>query len=121
MEGTIQRANIKAGFTLIEVMIDILVVAMVSAAVLAAYSASFKSMELARAKITSVALANEKMEELRNLPYDSLATETGAIYPPGDVLDNEELVRHGIRFNVHIVINYIDDSYDGNVDGTIPL
>jgi len=119
MEGLIKKVDFKAGFTLIEVMIDILVVAVVSAAVLAAYSASFKSIELARAKITSVALANERMEELRNLPYDDLATESGAIYPPGDIVDNEELVRHGIKFNVHIVISYIDDSYDGNVDGTI--
>lgn len=100
-------------------MIDIIIVALVSAAVLSAYSASFKSMELARAKITSVALANEKMEELRNLPYDSLATESGTIYPAGDISDDMEVVRHGIKFNVHTVISYVDDIYDGNVEGSV--
>lgn len=83
------------------------------------YSASSKSMDLAKAKIASVALANEKMEELRNMPYDELATKTGAIYPPGNILDEEIVEEKGIRFRVNTVISYIDDPYDGNADGTI--
>lgn len=76
-------------------------------------------MGLATAKTAAVALANEKMEGLHNMPYDSLATEHGLIYPPGTIKDNEEFVRRGVRFNVHTVISYVDDPFDGNVDGTI--
>lgn len=100
-------------------MIDISVIALVATGVLSAYSASFKAMELAKAKTASVALANEKMEEIHNMPYDSLATEHGLIYPPGAIKDNEEFVRRGVRFNVHTIISYIDDPYDGNADGSI--
>lgn len=89
-------------------------------AVLSAYVASFKSLELAKAKITAVALANEKMEELRNMPYDDLATQNGVIYPPGNLLDNEEINRQGTIYNVKIAISYFDDPFDGNVAGTIP-
>lgn len=107
------------GFTLVEVLIDISVIALVATGILSAYSASFKAMDLAKAKTAAVALANEQMEELHNIPYDSLATEHGLIYPPGTIKDDEEVVRRGVRFNVRTVISYVDDSYDGNAEGTI--
>ena len=107
------------GFTLVEIVVDIAIIALVAAAVLTAYSASFRTMELAKAKIAAVALANEKMEEIRNMSYDSLATEHGPIYPGGALLDDQEIDRQGVRFNVHLVISYVDDPFDGNADGTI--
>jgi len=100
-------------------MIDISVIALVATGVLSAYSASFKAMELAKAKTASVALANEKMEEIHNMSYNSLATEHGLIYPQGTIKDNEEFVRRGVKFNVHTIISYVDDEYDGNADGSI--
>ena len=103
-----------------EILVDIAIVALVGTAVVAAYSAGFRSMEFSRSKIASVALANEKMEEIRNMPYDDLATEHGLIYPPGEILDDEEISRKGIRFNVHTIITYVDDPFDGDAEGTIP-
>jgi len=107
------------GFTLIEVIIDLLVISMVSLAVVGAYSAGYKSIEYARTKISAVALANEKMEILHNMPYDSLATVTGLIYPPGQIPDTEEVNRNGFNFQVKTTISCVDDPYDGNADGTI--
>lgn len=118
--GAIYICSQKKGFTLVEIVVDIAIVTLVATAVLSAYSAGFKSMELARAKLAAVALANEKMEEIRNLPYDELATVAGPIYPPGEILDNETVDRKGIQFNVHIVISYVDDPFDGDVLGSIP-
>lgn len=108
-----------SGFTIVEVLVDILIVSLVAIAVLSAYSASFKAVELAKAKIAAVALANEKVEELRNLSYDSLATQHGLIYPPGNILDSEDITRKGIVFTVKTVIAYVDDPFDGNATGTI--
>jgi len=112
----------KQGFSVIEVVIDIAIIGLVAAAILSAYSASFKMMDLSKSKIAAVALANEKMEEIRNMPYDNLATEHGPIYPAGILLDNQEIERQGVRFNVHTVISYIDDPFDGcgdvHQDGT---
>lgn len=105
--------------TLIEVLIDVAVLGMVAMAILTSYSASFKSMNFAKAKLAAVALANEKMETVRNMPYDSLSTAHGPIYPPGDILDDENLIRNGVELRVHTVISYVDDPYDGNAAGTI--
>lgn len=96
---------------------------MVATGVLSAYSASFKAMELAKAKTASVALANEKMEEIHNMPYDNLGTKVVSGHPGGTVQGNipswEETVRRGTRFGVHTTISYVDDPYDGNYEGTI--
>ena len=105
---------------MIEVIVDIGIVAVIAAAIVSAYSASFKAMDLAKAKMGAVALANEKMEEIRNMPYDSLATMHGLIYPPGNLSDDQVIMRKGIQYKVHTVISYVDDSYDGNIDGTVP-
>ena len=119
MIGGVILAKKLKGVTLIEALIDVAILMMVSAAIIGAYAASFKSMDYAKAKMAAVALANEKMEELRNMPYDSLATEHGTIYPSGDILDNEEVVRNGVSLRIHTAISYVDDPFDGNAEGTI--
>ncbi len=108
----IRRAG---GFTLIEILVDFVVVALVATAVISAFSAGYSAMGLAKAKIAAVALANEKMEDVRNMPYDELATEHGIIYPAGYILDDETINRKNISFNVQTVITYVDDPFDGCV------
>ncbi len=113
VQNRLSYRKARKGFTLVEILLDFAIVTLVSTAVVSAYLASFKSIELAKAKIAAVAIANEKMEILRNMPYDELATEYGPIYPPGDILDSEEVIRKGIRFNASTVITCVDDSFDG--------
>ena len=110
----------KRAFTLIEILVDLMIISFVATAIIAAFMAGYNALSLSKAKIAAVALANEKMEELRNMPYDDLATENGAIYPPGDLPDDEEIVRKNIRLNVHITLNYVDDPFDGDALGSIP-
>lgn len=107
-------------FTLIEVLVDLMIISFVATAIIAAFMAGYNALSLSKAKIAAVALANEKMEILRNMPYDDLATENGAIYPPGELLDDEEIVRKNIRFNVHMTLSYVDDPFDGDALGSIP-
>jgi hypothetical protein len=56
---------------------------------------------------------------VRDLPYDSLATQFGAIYPPGNIPDSKTVVSANYRFIVKTKIVYVDDPYDGNAAGTI--
>lgn len=107
------------GFTLIEVLIDFMVVALVATAVITAFSAAYGALGLAKAKIAAVALANEKMETIRNMTYDDLATEYGPIYPPGNLPDDETISRKNADYTVHTVISYVDDPFDGNAEGTV--
>jgi len=57
------------------------------------------------------------MEDLRNLPYASLATLHGTIYPPGNLADNQTVVRDNYTFTVFTQIIYIHNPYDSNVAG----
>lgn len=88
-------------------------------AVVSAFLAGYKIIALSKAKVAAVALANEKMEMIRNMPYDDLATLTGPIYPAGDIPDSEILEKNSMEFRVETDIRYIDDPFDGNAMGTI--
>lgn len=90
-----------------------MVLVIVEMAIFSGFQFSLKSIRYAKAKTTAVGLANQRMEELRNLPYDNLSTQGGAIYPHGSILDNEEITKEGTKFNIHTVINYVDDAFDG--------
>lgn len=81
--------------------------------------AGYKIIALSKAKILAVALANEKMENIRNMPYDDLATMSGPIYPPGNISDEETLARSNMNLRVVTDIRYVDDPYDGNAQGTV--
>ncbi len=109
----------KRGFTLIEVLVDMFLLSVVFVTVFAGFMSTTKVIKLSRAKITAVALVNEKMEELRNMPYDSVATQHGMIYPPGNLVDMEEFQRGGYKFTLKRDIRYVDDPFDGDAAGTI--
>lgn len=99
---------------------DFVVIALVATAVVTAFMAGYKIIALSKAKILAVALANEKIENIRNMPYDDLATEHGPIYPPGNIADEETLARSNINYRVVTDIRYVDDPYDGDALGTVP-
>ncbi len=107
--------RIKPAFTLIEIIIDIGVLSLILVAVFSGFSAAYKSVSGAKAKITAVALANEKMEIIRNMPYDSVGTVSGS-YPPGIIPDQENISRNNINFIVDTEILYVDDPFDGTIN-----
>ena len=105
----------EGGFTLVEVVFGAVLMALMVAAVGSLYVSNLNTVTLGKARAIGLALANEKMEALRDLPYDSVATQGGAIYPPGNVLDDETVVKGKYTFLVHTDINYVDDPYDGYI------
>lgn len=108
----------KKAFTLIEILIDFFVISLISLAILSAYVYSMKSMLSAKARIAAVSLANEKMEIIRNMPYDSLGTVGG--WPKGELLDKETVIKNGANLDVYIRISTVDDPYDGCADKDEP-
>jgi type II secretory pathway pseudopilin PulG len=109
----------EGGFTLVELVFGAAIMAVMVAAVGQLFVSNLSTVTLNKARTIGLALANEKIEALRDLPYDSLATQNGAIYPPGALLDNENITRNNYKFSVHTQIIYVDDPYDGNATGTI--
>jgi prepilin-type N-terminal cleavage/methylation domain-containing protein len=108
------------GFSLIEILIVALVMTLVGLAVASAFIFGFQTIFGGKTKIMARAAANEQMEILRNMPYDDLATQNGTIYPPGNIPDNQEITKGNITFNVQTIIDFVDDPFDGDFEGTIP-
>ncbi len=109
------------GFTLSEVLIASAIIAIIGVGIMTTVALFLRFSADARAKIQAQNLAQEKVEVIRNMPYDEVATVAGAIYPPGNLQDNETITIDNQVYKVQTLINYIDDPFDGNAAGTIPL
>jgi hypothetical protein len=103
----------EGGFTLVELIFGAVIMALMVSAIASLYVSNLQTVVLGKGRAIGVALANEKMEALRDLPYDSVATQNGTIYPPGNIFDNETTTRDNFKFTIHTDISYIDDPYDG--------
>ena len=62
-------------FTLIDVLVGISLIVIIFLGILGAYQLALKVVALSQAKITATALANQKLEEARNLPYQKVGIE----------------------------------------------
>lgn len=108
------------GFTLVEVLIATAVIAVIGLSILGTIILFSKYSQESKEKVQAQNLANQQIELLHNMPYDSLATINGPIYPPGTLPDVQTMTVDGQQFKVHTYISYVDDPFDGNAAGTIP-
>lgn len=109
----------RSGFSLLETIISITILSFLLLAVFSLIVSNLATLFTSKARATGIALAQEKIEDLKNLSYDSLATQTGTVYPPGTIRDDESVTRNNIRFRIHTDIRYVDNDYDGNAQGTV--
>jgi len=63
-------------------------------------------------RLAALAVANEKMEIVRNLSYESIGTSGGGSVS-GNIPQNEDVTENGKQFHVTTTVNYVDDSFDG--------
>jgi len=105
----------KRAFTLVEILVDLTMVSIVSIAVLSAYMISIKTIASSKVKIASVSLANEQMENIRNMSYASvgLANSTSAFIPIGEIQEETEIIRGGETLRIKTTVSFVDDPFDG--------
>lgn len=108
-----RRGSGGAGFTLIEVIIDAFVIAVIFGAVIGTFLVMLNATNSGKIRTLANALANEQLEYLRNLPYDSLATQNGTIIPQGNIPDSQTVTRGNASFTLNTTIIFIDDPFDG--------
>ncbi len=76
---------------------------------------TLKTVNSGKVRTAASALVNEQMESLRNLPYDSLATQHGTIFPQGTIPDTQTVTRSGVNYTLTTEIITVDDPFDGCV------
>ena len=99
------------GFTLIEAIVGMAIFLIVTGSLFGITQLIFESIGQTRVRHTARLLANEKIEEARNLSYEDLGTVGGI--PAGPIEPIEQVSLGGIMFEVTTTIAYIDDPFDG--------
>ncbi len=101
----------QGGFTFIETLIGVSVLLVIIIGLYGAFQLGLKIVAQSKARITATALANQKIEIAKNLPYNQVGTINGI--PPGNIIETEDLTKNGIEYTVKTTVGYVDDEFDG--------
>lgn len=104
-----------SGFTIIEVLIATFIIGVVVVGLFGLFILSLRTVQDNERRIVAIALANEKMELVRNLPYVDVGTLGGV--PSGSLLQEEVIARNNLSYTVTTDIRYVDDPHDGLAGG----
>ncbi|MDE2037631.1 MAG: carboxypeptidase regulatory-like domain-containing protein [Patescibacteria group bacterium] len=96
----------RGGFTLVEIVVGTAVFLVVAAAVAAAYVDLMRLATASQSRFLAVALADEQMEIIRNMPYTSVGLTNGI--PQGVLPQSQTLTRGGFTFDVGLVIRNVN-------------
>lgn len=99
------------GLTLVEVLIGIALLIIIFGGLYGAFQLGLKVVGQSKAQVTAIALANQKIEEIRNLSYQDIGTIGGI--PQGVIPETETLIRNHIEYTIKTTVLYIDDPFDG--------
>lgn len=105
------KKNSHFGFSLVEAIIVAAVSTMVFGALFGSVRFALDLVASAQARLSAVSLANDRMESIRALSYNSVGTISG--FPAGPIPQTSTTSLNSIEFYERVVIDYIDDPADG--------
>lgn len=103
------------GFTLMEVIVGVAVMSIVFLGLTESFQAMATFGERNRLRAYALLLANEQIEAIRALPYDSIGTVAGL--PSGSIPQVENIIHDGRTYTRRTFIQYVDDPADGTDTG----
>lgn len=98
------------GQSLIGILVALTIFSILSQAIFTVVSTSYNLVSFNRARITARHLAQEKIELIRNLPYNNVGTSGGI--PSGPLPQLESITRNKLNYTIRTTIIYIDDPFD---------
>lgn len=99
------------GFSLVEVIIVVSITALVFTGLFASFQYSLKLINVSRAKLSAISIANDRMEYFRSLPYSDVGVVAG--FPSGTIPQNSTTTLNNILFAEKVRVSYVDDPADG--------
>ncbi|HEC30774.1 MAG TPA: carboxypeptidase regulatory-like domain-containing protein, partial [Candidatus Yonathbacteria bacterium] len=106
-----RKQKVASGLSLVDVIIATAFIAIVFTALAGAFLSAIELSAHQKARIGAVAISNQRMELIRNLPYDDVGTVSGI--PGGNIPQNENISLNGINYTRRVLIQYVDDPKDG--------
>lgn len=104
------------GFTFIEALVLLFVFSLVTVTFYNVISLGTRYIIISKNRLNAVAIANEKMEIIRNLRYEDVGTVGGAC--EGNIPQEEDVLRDGKSFHVYTLAKFEDDPFDGSLGGS---
>ncbi len=106
------------GFTIIELLITTFIIGTVVTGLFGFFVLGLRAAQTGERRVAAIALANEKMEMIRNLAYGAVGTNGGI--PSGNIIAEEMVTRNSVAYTVKTDIRYIDDPFDGLAGASMP-
>jgi hypothetical protein len=104
------KNNNLSGFALIEALTVLFIFSLITITFYQVFTLGTKYIIESKNRLGALALANEKMEIIRNLEYDSIGTVDGEV--GGNIPQDEDVTENTRQFHVHTLVEYVDDPYD---------
>lgn len=105
----------QSGNTLVEVLVAVGIFSLIIGSLYALFTSGIQLVRDNQARVTALAVANQQIEIIKNLPFDDIGTDGGI--PDGTLQQNQEYVSNNIPFTILTDIRFVDDPYD-NVSPT---
>lgn len=99
------------GLSLIEVLVSVMIISVLFLGIFSLINLSLQITADNKFYVGAIEIANQKMEQIRNLPYDQVGVLHGS--PPGNIPQFETINRGG-NFTVNTYIIFHNDGYDDN-------
>jgi prepilin-type N-terminal cleavage/methylation domain-containing protein len=109
------RTRNSRGFSLVETIVAVAILAMVGAGVYAGFASIAKGAALAKAKNGALALANEQLEIVRGMRYGDVGIVSGI---PAGTIPRTQTIERGIAYEVTTTVRSIDLEFDGTIGGS---
>lgn len=107
----LDACNCSRGATLLDVVVGSGLMIIVFTGIVGAFQLSVDAVSNNKARAGAIALANERLEYVRSLPYDSIGTVGGI--PAGDLEQMATTSLNNVAYTRRTFISYEDDSADG--------
>lgn len=99
------------GVTLLDTVVGTALMLVIFMGIAAAFQLSLDVVSTNKARSGAIALADERMEYVRSLPYTSVGTVGGI--PPGSLAQSETISLNNTVYTRRTLITYVDDPEDG--------
>lgn len=100
----------QSGNTLVEIIVAVGIFSVIIGSLYSLFASGIELVRDNQARVTALAVANQQIEIIKNLPYDDIGTEGGV--PDGTLEQTQTITSNNIPFTVHTDIRFVDDSYD---------